>query len=76
MVDILANQGEVVASSGPDDTHASDFAFLGRDGEVINLGTSGGPSACAQGIDEDSQVTGRAKTAGGETHAFLLIPES
>jgi uncharacterized membrane protein len=38
---------------------------------VTDLGTLGGTSSAATGINPSSQVVGRSATAGGQGHAFL-----
>jgi probable HAF family extracellular repeat protein len=44
--------------------HAAPYA-------VTDLGTLGGPTSYARGINRHGQVVGNADTAGGKTHAFL-----
>jgi probable HAF family extracellular repeat protein len=46
-------------------------ACLWHDGEAIDLGTFGGSSSQATGINESGQVTGYAETSGQVIHAFL-----
>ena len=43
-------------------------------GGAQDLGTLGGDTSRAHGIDERGQVVGQAQTATGETHAFLWLP--
>ncbi len=58
------NSGQVVGNSG---THA----FLYDNGKMTDLGTLGGPTSYAYGINLQSQIVGYADTAAGTTHAFL-----
>src|SRR5687767_10631895 len=46
--------------------HSPEYGFI-----VTELGTLGGNDSYATGINNAGQVTGNAKTATGETHAFL-----
>lgn len=46
-------------------------AVLWDDGQVVDLGTLGGPTSRAYGINEHTQIVGTARTAGGADHAFL-----
>jgi probable HAF family extracellular repeat protein len=49
-------------------------AFLlsgGPGGTFIDLGTLGGTSSAATGLNELGQVIGWSQTASGQTHAFL-----
>ncbi len=63
---------------------AYSYAFIYRDGKLLNLGALGGDSSIGYGIASDpddaqdknktekgAQVTGAANTASGATHAFL-----
>jgi len=63
--------GDIVGSSGPDDDHSTDFAFLRTGDSVVNLGDFGGGSAFAQGVNNRRQATGGARTADGVTIAFV-----
>lgn len=58
------NNGQIVGSSGP-------HAFLYDTGKMTDLGTLGGPTSYAYGINLQSQIVGYADTATGTTHAFL-----
>lgn len=46
-------------------------AFLWRGGRLISLGTLGGASSQANGINDRGQIVGWAETKSGATHAFL-----
>ena len=66
----LNNLGQVVG------TRSSEYdgpgpAFLWDHGTVTNLGTLGGSSARAFGINDLTQIVGDATTADGQTHGFL-----
>lgn len=71
-------KGQIVGCSI--DAHGNDQAFLWTPGEVNgvpgnpqmqNLGTLGGNSARALGINNQGQVVGESQNAAGATHAFL-----
>jgi probable HAF family extracellular repeat protein len=46
-------------------------AFLFVDGQMKDLGTLGGGSSEAYGINDSGQIVGGSKTSSGEQHAFL-----
>jgi probable HAF family extracellular repeat protein len=46
-------------------------AVLWSDGEVVDLGTLGGTTSRAYGINDRTQIVGTARTAAGADHAFL-----
>ena len=48
--------------------------YRGAGGNAEDLGTLGGDTSRAHGIDERGQVVGQAQTATGEAHAFLWLP--
>jgi probable HAF family extracellular repeat protein len=70
--------GDVVgaADTATWETHAFVWVDANDDGmpdpgETRDLGTLGGTSSFAYGINDSGQVVGEAQTAGGDTHAFL-----
>lgn len=48
--------------------------YRGSGGNAEDLGTLGGDTSRAHGIDERGQIVGQAQTATGETHGFLWLP--
>jgi probable HAF family extracellular repeat protein len=66
----LNNSGQVVGERGAV-LDGPGRAFLWTRGKVSDLGTFGGPSSRAFGINDRGQVVGDATTGGGQTHAFL-----
>ena len=46
-------------------------AVLWSDGQVVDLGTLGGTTSRAYGINDGTQIVGTARTAAGADHAFL-----
>lgn len=56
--------GQIVGNSGP-------HAFLYDNGKITDLGTLGGPTSYAYGVNLQTQIVGYADTAVGTTHAFL-----
>ncbi len=60
----INNNGQIVGVSGP-------HAFLYDSGTMKDLGTLGGATSYAYGINLESQIIGYADTAAGTTHAFL-----
>ena len=52
-------------------TGRSVTAFLYSNGQMIDLGTLGGPFGEGRGINDLGQVTGQSSTATGQDHAFL-----
>jgi probable HAF family extracellular repeat protein len=65
----INGRGDIAGWSGWEEGRAN--AVLWRDGEIVDLGTLGGPMARAWGINDRGQVVGEAQTADGEFHAFL-----
>jgi len=63
------NNAGVLAGSW--NTHAAVVC----NGFITDLGTLGGPSSQATGINSAGVVVGSAATAGGSSHAFLVSPE-
>jgi len=45
--------------------------FLWKDGQMINVGTLGGPTSRAASINDSDEIAGEADTADGNRHAFL-----
>jgi probable HAF family extracellular repeat protein len=74
----INNSGQVAGSSSPTSTmnQAPYDAVLWDNGEIIPLGTLGGLFGGALAINERGQVTGFARTAAGEVHAFLWEEDS
>jgi probable HAF family extracellular repeat protein len=68
-VSAINDAGDVVGTSRTE--AGEDHAFLWRDGEMIDLGTLGGPYSRADALNERGDVTGVSSTADGEVHAFL-----
>jgi len=56
--------------SGPRRTSVS-HGFVWQTGAFRDLGTLGGISAAANGINDSAQIVGWAATAAGQTHAFV-----
>lgn len=64
------NAGQVVGvATGPNGDRG--FVLSLADGSFTPLGTLGGDRSDAYGLNEAGDVVGRARTAAGETHAFL-----
>jgi probable HAF family extracellular repeat protein len=65
----INNAGQVTGISfTPTGTY---HAFLYSNGQMLDLGTLGGPTSQAYGINDAGQVTGTADAASGAYHAFL-----
>jgi probable HAF family extracellular repeat protein len=47
------------------------IAVMWQNGMMSNLGTLGGDSSYAFGINNNGQIVGNSKTASGEWHVFL-----
>ncbi len=56
--------GQIVGNSGT-------RAFLYDSGKMTDLGTLGGATSAAYGINQQSQIVGYADTTAGATHAFM-----
>src|SRR5947207_2629739 len=61
--------GQIVGNALTSD--GDDHAFFFRDGVMADLGTLGGASSYAYGINNLGQVVGTAQTSAGVYHAFL-----
>lgn len=64
----LNGRGEVVGAKG---LSSPSMAFVHRQGTLTELGTLGGSSSVAAGINDNGQIVGSSSTAGdSESHAF------
>ncbi len=68
----INNRGQVAGSARFDGVN--ERAALVSDGELIDLGTLGGATSVATGVNEAGQVTGYSQLASGEVHAFVWQP--
>ena len=75
LLEALNDAGQVIGSfqiSGSESGQSEEWnSFLWDNGEMTNLGTLGGQSCEAYGINNVAQIVGIAETASGERHAFL-----
>ena len=70
----VAGYGQIIGEVGPHGSTNFLHAFLYSSGSMQDLGTLGGPSSQARGINSAGQLTGVADTppdANGRSHAFL-----
>lgn len=83
----INNQGQVVGRDGTgSDPSFNDkgqvvggsngHAFLYSNGEKQDLGTLGGPSSTAYGINDNGQVVGQADISSQTSHAFFWDPNN
>ena len=63
--------GQVVGGVGTAATSTSAYGFLYSHGKMSDLGTLGGASSNALGVNDNGNVVGYATTADGDLHAFL-----
>jgi len=65
--------GDVIGNSwnNPSASSSLSRAFLWRSGRLIPLGTLGGASSQANGINDRGQIVGWAETRSGKIHPFL-----
>lgn len=68
----INNHGQVAGSACFDGDH--ERAALFCDGELIDLGTLGGATSVATGVNDAGQVCGYSALASGEVHAFIWQP--
>lgn len=72
----INNEGTIVGrvySGDPEDpANPTIRAFVYRDGVMRLIGTLGGGTSVAFGVDDSARVVGRSRTAIGEEHAFVL----
>jgi len=72
----INNRGQAIgwAATAPGNIEqivGATHAVLWDDGQPVDLGTLGGPTSRAYGINEHTQIVGTARTTGGADHAFL-----
>jgi len=77
----INDKGQVVGMSRKDNSLSS-YAFFFTDGTMLDLNTLANAAANGwtitdvRGINDSGQIVGSAKNSLGQTHAFLLTPES
>lgn len=70
----INNQGLIVGwvyNSPPVPAAPPVAVMFQRDGRIQSLGTLGGASSVAFGLNDRGQIVGRSRTANGEQHAFV-----
>ena len=72
----INNRGQAIgwAATAPGNVEqivGATHAVLWDDGQVTDLGTLGGATSRAYGINQQTQIVGTARTADGTEHAFL-----
>ena len=70
----LCGKGQVVGEGSIPFSSYHMHAFLWKDGTMTDLGTLGGATSWAYGINNRGQVVGYSETASGEMRAFLWTP--
>lgn len=68
----INNLGQIAGSACFDGVN--ERAALFSDGKLIDLGTLGGATSAATGVNDAGQVTGYSQLASGEVHAFIWQP--
>lgn len=68
----ISNAGHIVGTSDFTPGNSNRRAFMYRNGSMVDLGTLGGPTSVAYGVNDLGMVTGASDfDASGSTHAFV-----